>query len=144
MSWTGRSVKKVEEMDFYIMDILTDPDYKKHFMYRFNISVEKQLNSSRQAKLPWFICYGSNPDLLLEDMIDETKRILGQQTSSCVLCRSSRLYESIILPAVSDYICEKTGKPKPFEYISGHVKTQQYNFDCYYANPNRKNRQEEV
>lgn len=132
-SYRGKIVN-VEKKPYHILDVIQDPAYPKHFLNRFKIQRD---HAVLHGTAPWFLAYKDNPELLLNDAIDEIKVILKLQETSAaqidLIKYTNGPITKIILPAVGDWIHEKEGTERPYEPLPDTVKSIQSNYKAYYV-----------
>lgn len=127
----GRTIR-VTETDYDIVEVLEDPDYPKHFLRRFKIA--RDIWDAIKNTPLWMVFYKNNPELLLRDTIDETKRLLERQSTSATLVPPNSIpFTTVILPAVNDWICEKENREPPFEPFPNTIKSYEQNYKQNYA-----------
>lgn len=115
-------------------DILTDPEYFKHFVRRFKAEFEKVDARGKQRPVRgWYISYKDNPELMLKDIIDEIKVILGRQESSASLYKLGLTMRNIAMKAAGDWIHEHEGTVPEYEIFPNTVHTLPIPFEKYYV-----------
>lgn len=122
---------------YNILDVMRDPGYRKHFMFR---AKQRILNSQKKHDyLAWVETYKDDLDLMLQDAIEHISYMLGvEKTDSCVAAASSFPVKAVVLPACSDWITEKEGREKEFEYLTNYDPIGTYNFDSYFMEKIRR------
>lgn len=131
---------------YKITDVMKDPAYYKHFLYRFNVAKEKVEVMGKGGEPSWYKDYKDNPKGCLEYSLDWITRKLYVCTHHAKTIKPEDRpkgqrppIDSIILPACSDWITEKTGRAPEFEIPSNYLKSQRdYNFESYGPEKRRK------
>ena len=101
---------------YHILDVLSDGLFYRLFLKRFKVAVEKSL--TRISDIPdWVKLYGEDPDKLLSDYISNVKHDLGLDRTHG-LVKLSQTPKKILSDSIGDWLAEKTGKPKSFEFIT--------------------------
>lgn len=137
MSRRRGKVLKIDITPYHILDIMADPAYMPHFIYRFNIGMEMAI-AKRSIRPLWSYYYENNPQLLYEDCIDEIKRLIGQQETSASSTRIVGMVKDIVLNAASDWITEKTGRAPEFEIFPNTAKSAIVNLKYYGHNKEKQ------
>lgn len=150
-SWVKSKVQNYDPkhiLPFKILDVMQDPAYFKHFLYRFNLQKEFIANCKR-SESQVFAKHKEDPEGLLSYSIDWIRRkIFVCSHSSREIKPEDRPkgpcppIDSIILPACSDWVTEKTGRDPEFEIPSNRIKGHKdYNFASYGPEKRRKARE---
>lgn len=130
----GQPVGESVMLPYDIVDVMEDPDFMQHFLRRFAMACEKNKACGKLiGPKSWYWVYRDRPMDLYKDALDDIKVMLGRQKSSAAILPVGRTMQSIILPAVSDWVCEKEGRIPEREVIPNSVHTLPIPFENYYV-----------
>lgn len=103
----------IEYFPYKILDVMRDEKYLEFFLYRFKVA--RDLAMSQAKKCSWIPIYANNPELMYYDALDEIEAILDKDKPSAAAIKLGQRINTIVLPAVGDWLTWKLNRTPRFE-----------------------------